>query len=264
MGCNGDGFHHRLGGCALSIEADWNELSPATRRRLIGLGLLRVLATTIVLVALYYVLPIDHSKNVPVVLVAGLLILVVFTAWQLRVVIKNRYPAVRAVEALATTLPLFLLLFAWAYFTMANNNPANFNTHPLTRTDTLYFTVTIFSTVGFGDITAASQLARLVATAQMLLDLLLLGLVVRVFVGAVQVARQQPQARTASGQSRPQSDDIQLSPLGRRRPGPWTDPRLSISDRLAPSSPTLSSCCRHKGSSGSGPASGWADQMPQW
>jgi hypothetical protein len=40
---------------------------------------------------------------------------------------------VRAVEALATTLPLFLLLFAWAYLTMANDNPANFNTHPLTR-----------------------------------------------------------------------------------------------------------------------------------
>lgn len=193
----------------MSVRAYWHELPPATRRRLIGLGLGRVLVTTIVLVALYYLLPIDHGKNVPAVLVAGLLILAAFTALQLRIVTKNRYPAVRAVEALATTLPLFLLLFAWAYFTMAHTDPANFNTHPLTRTDTLYFTVTVFSTVGFGDISAASQFARLVVTAQMVLDLLVLGLVVQVFVGAVQFARQQSgrQAGTAQEQIQQRGDD---------------------------------------------------------
>jgi hypothetical protein len=44
-------------------------------------------------------------------------------------------------------------------------------------------------------------------TAQMLIDLLILGLAVRVFLGAVQLARQQPgdQAGAASGQS----DDMQ-------------------------------------------------------
>jgi hypothetical protein len=136
---------------------------------------------------------------VPVVLTAGLLILTTVTVFQLRTVSKARYPSIRAAEALAATLPLFLLLFAWAYFTMATANPANFSTHPLTRTDTLYFTVTVFSTVGFGDITAASQSARLIVTAQMLLNLLALGLVVRAFIGAVQLARQQsaPPTRAA-------------------------------------------------------------------
>jgi hypothetical protein len=176
----------------VSSQAGTTELTPAKRRWLIGLGLLRALATTIVLVALYYLLPLDHLKNVPVALVAGLLILTAVTAWQLRAVIKARYPTVRAIEALAAAVPLFLLLFAWTYLTMANANPANFSTHPLTRTDTLYFTVTVFSTVGFGDITAVTQSARLVVTAQMLLDLLALGLVVRAFVSAVQLARQQP------------------------------------------------------------------------
>jgi hypothetical protein len=192
----------------MSVAADWHELPLGTRRRLIRFGVLRVLATTIVLVVLYYLLPIDHSKNVPAVLAAGLVILVVFTSWQRRAVIRDRYPAVRAIEAMATSLPLFVLLFAWAYLTMARNNPANFNVHPLTRTDVLYFTVTVFSTVGFGDILAVSELARVVVMAQMLLDLLILGLVVRVFVGAVQLARQQPagQAGTASGQRPRQSD----------------------------------------------------------
>jgi voltage-gated potassium channel len=177
--------------CAMSAHAGRNELPPAKRRRLVGLGLLRSLATTVVLVALYYLLPLNRIKNVPLTLVAGLLILVAVTVWQVRAIISARHPALRAVEALAATVPLFLLLFASAYFTMAGTNPASFNPHSLTRTDALYFTVTAFSTVGFGDITAVTQSARLVVTAQMLLDLLVLGLGIRVFTGAVQLGRQQ-------------------------------------------------------------------------
>jgi hypothetical protein len=166
-------------------------VTAAKRRRLIGLGLLRSLATTIVVVALYYLLPLDHLASVPlaVILAAGLLVLLVVAAWQLRLVIGARYPAVRAVEALATTVPLFVLLFASAYFVMARSSPASFG-YQLTRTDSLYFTVTTFSTVGFGDITATSQTARLVVTVQMILDLLVLGLGIRVLIGAVQRARQ--------------------------------------------------------------------------
>jgi voltage-gated potassium channel len=155
------------------------------------LGALRSLATTIVLVVLYYELPLNHVKNVPAALTVGLVILAVVTFLPLRVIGRSALPAVRAIEALATTLPLFLLLFASAYVVMADASPANFSTHTLTRTDALYFTVTVFSTVGFGDIAAASQSARLVVTVQMLLDLAALGLVVRAFVSAVQSARQQ-------------------------------------------------------------------------
>ncbi len=175
----------------MSASANRAELSAARRRRLVGVGLLRSLASAVVLVGLYYFLPLNHVKNVPLALVAGLLILVGVTVWQLRAIFGATYPALRAVEALATTVPLFLLLFASIYFTMARTGPGDFSTHSLTRTDALYFTVTTFSTVGFGDITAVSESARLVVTAQMLLDLVILGLVVRAFVGAVQLARRQ-------------------------------------------------------------------------
>jgi len=181
----------------VSGQSGWDELTRAQRRRRIGLGLLRALGRTIVLVALYYLLPLDRLTDVAVVLVAGLLILAAGAAWQLRTVLKNRHPGARAIESLASTLPLFLLLFSWAYFTMANADPANFNTDPLTRTSALYFAVTVFTTVGFGDITALSDSARLIVIVQMLLDLLVLGLVVRVFVGAVQLARQQAGAGPA-------------------------------------------------------------------
>jgi voltage-gated potassium channel len=196
MGLGDDGSGGPGRGCAVSAQADRGGQPPAKRRRLLGLGLLRALAATVVLAALYYLLPLDHIKNVPLTLAGGLLILLAVTVWQVRAVIRARYPALRAVEALAATVPLFLLLFASAYFTMAGTTPANFSTHSLTRTDALYFTVTAFSTVGFGDITAVSQPARLVVTAQMLLDLLVLGLGIRVFVGAVQLARQQAHPAT--------------------------------------------------------------------
>jgi hypothetical protein len=65
----------------------------------------------------------------------------------------------------------------------------------LTRTDALYFTVTVFSTVGFGDITAKTETARLVVTGQMIADLVILGLAIKIIVGAVRRGRQrQPQA----------------------------------------------------------------------
>jgi voltage-gated potassium channel len=158
-----------------------------------GLAALRSLAAAIVLVALYFLLPLDHLAAVPlaVILVVGLLVLLAVTGWQLRLVVRARYPAIRAGEALATTVPLFLLLFASVYFAMARASPASFSAHSLTRTDSLYFTVTTFSTVGYGDITATSQAARLLVTVQIILDLLVLGLGIRMFIGAVQRARQE-------------------------------------------------------------------------
>ena len=179
-------------------------LGAAKRRRLTALALLRSAVTATVLVALYYLLPLDHIPSVPlgVLLAIGLVILLSVAAWQVRTIIGARHPTVRAIGALATTVPLFLLLFATTYFLMARTTPASFSDH-LTRTDALYFTVTTFSTVGYGDITAVSESARLVVIAQMILDLLALGLGIRVFTGAVQRGRQRP---------RPDPDDPDSPP----------------------------------------------------
>jgi hypothetical protein len=190
----------------VSVQADGKQLAPAWRRGRVILGLFRALATAVVLVVLYYLLPLDHVKDVPVTLAVGLVILLAVIAWQLRAIVRAKYPAVRAVVALASTVPLFVLLFASVYFVMAQASPANFGIHQLTRTDALYFTVTVFSTVGFGDITPLSQGARLVVTAQMMLDLLVLGLGIRVFVGAVQLGRQQAPAATGPGTPSQQGD----------------------------------------------------------
>ena len=54
----------------------------------------------------------------------------------------------------------------------------------MTRSSALYFTVTVFSTVGFGDITAKTDVARLVVTVQMLADLAVVAVVIRLILGA--------------------------------------------------------------------------------
>ncbi len=167
-------------------------LSAKERRRRLTIGLLRSLAITVVLIAGYYLLPLERLSSFPIwlTLAAGLLALAAVAGYQVKAVTRARHPAVKAVEALATTAPLFLLLFAAAYFVMAGADPSNFNVETLTRTDSLYFTVTIFATVGFGDITAASEVARILVTTQMILDLIVLGLGIRILVSAVEVGRQ--------------------------------------------------------------------------
>jgi hypothetical protein len=164
------------------------------------LGVLRVVVLTAVLVTAYYLLPFGQSATWVAVtlLVVGLMLLIGLIALQAQLIVRSRFPGLRAIEALAATIPLFLLLFASTYFVMARLTPGNF-TAPLTRTDALYFTVTVFSTVGFGDITAKTETARLVVSGQMIADLVILGLGIRIIVGAVTRGqqRQQRQRRDA-------------------------------------------------------------------
>ena len=167
------------------------ELPPAQRRRAIVWAVLRSLLIAAVLVVLYYVLPLDRpwDSDTAVRLLIGLLVVAGVIAWGVKIITGSRYPGLRAAEALALLLPFFLLLFASTYFVMERNSAASF-TEPMTRTDALYFTVTVFTTVGFGDISPKSETARVVLMVQMLADLALLGTGIRVIFGAVQRGRE--------------------------------------------------------------------------
>lgn len=162
-------------------------------------ALVRALLNSALLIVLYYLLPLDRALDAGAItmLVLGLLVLVGLLGWQIRAILRADYPALRAVEGLATTIPLFLLLFAAVYFVMASAQSAAF-TQPLSRTDSLYFTVTVFATVGFGDITATTELARVVVTVQMVADLLVLGVLLKVVVGAVRTGQQRRTAGTTT------------------------------------------------------------------
>ncbi len=172
-----------------------HQLPPAMRRRLVFGAVLRGVLSTTVLVVLYYVLPLDQPWNgdTAVRILIGLLVFAGMTVWQVRSIAGSRYPGMRAFEALGLIVPFYLLVFASTYFVMQRASAANF-TQPLTRTDALYFTVTVFSTVGFGDITPKSEAARVVLIVQMLGDLALLGAGARALLGAVRRGQQRRQA----------------------------------------------------------------------
>ncbi len=161
------------------------------RRRLVVAATVRTSLTIALVVALYFVLPLNHSSSAGVVaeLVLGVLVLAGIIAWQVRRIVRSEHPTSRAVEALALSVPLYVLLFATTYFLMARANHATFG-GPVSRADALYFSTTVFTTVGFGDITAKTEAARLAVTLQMWLDLLFLGLVVRIVVNAVKFNQQ--------------------------------------------------------------------------
>ncbi|BDV29624.1 potassium channel family protein [Microbacterium terricola] len=170
---------------------------PTASRALIVRGLIRALVSAFVLVALYFLLPLDGLR-IPELLVAVSvpLILIAVSAWQISAIVRARYPGVRAIEALAIVAPLYLLLFAAGYFLMATTAPASFSEPSLSRIDTLYFAVTIFATVGFGDISAVTETARLFVTWQMILNLVLLGAGIRLLTFAVRRGRASRGAET--------------------------------------------------------------------
>ena len=100
---------------------------------------LRIAGSITVLVALYYVLPLEHSPawGTITILVIGLVIFIGLVALQTRSILRSPFPGLRAIESLATSVPLFLLLFASTYVVMAAMSAGNFGER-LTHTDGLY------------------------------------------------------------------------------------------------------------------------------
>ncbi|HEU5269104.1 MAG TPA: potassium channel family protein [Jatrophihabitans sp.] len=162
--------------------------------------MLRAVAATTALVLAYYNLPLQgrfHGSNLAVLLVG----IVAFGAvcWLgVRRIIASATPRAVAVQVLAIAFPLFIISFASVYLRLSEQNPASFSAQ-LTRTDALYFTVTVFSTVGFGDLVPATEVARVLVMFQMLGDLAIIGAGVHVLTGAVRLSFERRGAAAPAG-----------------------------------------------------------------
>ncbi|HET9658165.1 MAG TPA: potassium channel family protein [Kineosporiaceae bacterium] len=115
-------------------------------------------------------------------------LVVVALVMEVRAVLRSAHPWIRALQGSMVCAALQLLPFAGIYTAMSEADRATF-TQPLTRLDAAYFTVTVFATVGFGDVAPVSAPARALVTVQMLADLILIGVIVKVLVGAAQRRR---------------------------------------------------------------------------
>jgi len=100
-------------------------------------------------------------------------------AWQIGRINAADLPELRA----GIVFALFLVLFSAIYLSMSHESPGTF-TEKLDHAKALYSTITIFSTVGFGDITPRIDSACMSVSAQMLLDLAIIGVVVRLLFNA--------------------------------------------------------------------------------
>jgi voltage-gated potassium channel len=158
-------------------------------RRAIAGSLLRSAGTSAVLLVLYYVAPLDQPLDgaTGLLFLAALVLFGAVIAFQLRGILRSLQPRLQAIRALAVGLPMLWVVFASTYWIVAVQQPGSF-TEPLNRTDGLYFTITVFSTVGFGDISPVSQLARILVTIQILVGLITVGVIAKLVLGAVQVA----------------------------------------------------------------------------
>ena len=190
----------------------YDELTPAARKRLVVASLLRAGASVTVLMFVYYTIPLDRPLDAAtwIGFVLGLVAFAAIIAWQVRAILASDVPRLRAIQAVAIGLPMLLLLFASTYLRISRDAPDSFS-EALGRTDALYFTVTVFSTVGFGDIVPRSELARILTMIQMLTGLVVVGLVAKVLLGAVQTAVRRRES---------ESPATAVPPDGRKRDAP--------------------------------------------
>jgi hypothetical protein len=183
------------------------QLDRRTRRTLLVKSIARVIGITVALLVAYFAAPIgqDGDPIGLILLVVGLALFAVLVVYQVIRIVNSPAPQLRAAEALGTVVPLVIVVFATVYVAMSASDPAGFS-EPITKINGLYFTVTVLATVGFGDITGTSEAARIAVTVQMLLDLLIIGVLVKVIIGASRIGlerRRAEQAQAGGGTSGP-------------------------------------------------------------
>ena len=178
----GRGRWNRNGATAVRLA----DLDPSQRKRAVFRSAAIVAGSCVLIVGAFYVLPIGRESGLRAFLRAGADIAPVGAVfvWQFRRIHRAELPELRAVEALGIVITVFLVGFSAIYLAMSHEAARTFTGQPLDHTRALYFTITIFSTVGFGDITPTTDTARLVVAAQMLLDLAIIGAVVRLLFNA--------------------------------------------------------------------------------
>jgi len=187
---------------------------PPPAWRLTVFVLVRIVLPLALMFAAYYLIPTgsrgQEGSDLPW-LILDLIVFSIIAGVQVPAIIKAKHPILRAVEALAILIPLFLLMFAHIYLSNSLANPPAFNL-PLDHTTALYFTVTVFATVGFGDIVAQTNNMRLLVTVQMLLNLAVLGVLIRLLTSTA--ARAVAQRGNQQGPDGPPATDASGSPVG--------------------------------------------------
>lgn len=146
-----------------------------------------VLGVALIILALFLV-PDDLELNAVVpYLIFG--VVAIFFVWffarQIKDVSHSHFPFLRAIEGLILTGMLYLAAFSGIYVMISGSDEQAFN-QPLDHFTALYYSMVVFSTVGFGEIAPLDATARAISMLQMVLNLVFLGVALKVLFGAAQ------------------------------------------------------------------------------
>ncbi len=137
-----------------------------TRRVLTLVAMLALILVT------YFVVPVEdqlHPSGLVRTLIAlvALSILAAGMIYQLRVHAED---SERRIEGLVLAIVVVVVFFAFGFYLLARHNPDQVaGLH--TRVDALYFSMSTLSTIGFGDVHATGQAARVLVMIQIVFDL---------------------------------------------------------------------------------------------
>ncbi len=159
---------------------------------------LTVLAASAILITVSAVVPVttgNGANTIAVALISLVLmvvVLVIVIRWLMSRVRRSKRPLGTLIEALAIVFVLFLTDFTRLYLFLSVTYSGSFS-QDLDFLNAFYYAMTVFSTVGFGDITPVTSLAKVITMVQMALNIVMLGVGVRVLTRAAkQAATPQP------------------------------------------------------------------------
>jgi voltage-gated potassium channel len=152
----------------------------------VRIGLL--VAEVLVLVVAYFLIPLEGSPAFRLLCyVVGLGLVVLVVGRQMRRHLASRDDDIR-VDSLALAIVLAVLLFALAYYALSTGRSGEFS-GLTTRVDALYYSLTVATTTGFGDVSAESQLARVLVSAQLVFNMLIVATAVPLLTRTVKARR---------------------------------------------------------------------------
>lgn len=151
---------------------------------------LKIAGLGLTLLLVYVVVPLQNDSwwIGMIVGVVALIAIAPFAVRRAAAVSTSPTPVLSAAHAVLIVTAMLVFGFSGIYLAIDRNHDQFVGLNG--KVDAVYFTVTTLSTVGYGDIHAVGTAARLAVTIQILLDVSLIAIVVRMLVGAARNRRQ--------------------------------------------------------------------------
>lgn len=158
--------------------------------------LLRNAAAVICALLLYYNVPVARRPDgalmggvsATVAFLVGVIGLLWLVTRQIRRYLAAPEGAGQQVDGILLLLMVVIVFFAQFYFRLEIHDPSQFDGLS-TRTDALYYTIVTLGTVGFGDVYAVGQGARIAVMIQIVFDLIVIGTLLAVMTSSIVRAR---------------------------------------------------------------------------